>query len=59
MYIHIRVIKLGRITKGHNIHSKARLKNLKMVGFRRIDVELYKTFYTKLGVQIWTTLEVC
>ena len=28
-----------------------------MVGCWRIDVELYKNFYTKLGVQIWTTLE--
>ena len=37
------------------MHSKARLKKLKMVGCWRIDVELYKNFYTKLGVQIWTT----
>ena len=37
------------------MHSKARLKKLKMVGCWRIDVELYKNFYAKLGVQIRTT----
>ena len=40
------------------MHSKARLKKLKMVGCQRIDVELYKNFYAKLGVQILTTLVV-
>ena len=38
------------------MHSKARLKKLKMVRCRRIDIELYKNFYAKLGVQIWTAL---
>ena len=36
------------------MHSKARLKKLKLVSCWRIDVELYKNFYAKLGVQIWT-----
>ena len=27
-----------------------------MVGCRSIDIELYKNFYAKLGVQIWATL---
>ena len=40
------------------MYSKARLKKLKMVGCWRIDVELYKNFYTKLGVQIRTILEL-
>ena len=31
------------------MHSKARLKKLKMVGCWRIDVELYENFYAKLG----------
>ena len=38
------------------MHSKAKLKKMKMVGCWRIDVELYKNFYAKLGVQIRTTL---
>ena len=39
------------------MHSKAKLKKMKMVGCWRIDVELYKNFYAKLGVQIRATLE--
>ena len=51
------VIKQAELQKGYNMHWKARLKKkLKMVGCRSIDVELYKNFYAKLGVQIWATL---
>ena len=39
------------------MHSNARLKKLKLASCWRIDVELYKNFYGKLGVQIWTTLD--
>ena len=39
------------------MHSKARLKKLRMMRCQRTDVEFYKlNFYAKLGVQIWTTL---
>ena len=39
------------------MHSKARLKKLETMRCQRIDVELYKNFYTKKGVQIRTTLD--
>ena len=33
--------------KANNMHSKAILRNLKMVRYRHIDVELYENFYLK------------
>lgn len=33
--------------KGHNVHSKARLKTLKMVRCWCIDVQLYENFCAK------------
>ena len=50
MYIHIWGYKnKAELQKGHNMHSKAGLNKLKMVGCQHIDEELYKKLLCNIG----------